>query len=171
MYAGFWKRLVAGLIDIFVYWLFGLLLQLLKFTLGLFESGKDLTHWASGDDGIVFFGFLTMGTSIFLPWLYYAILESSKLQGTLGKKLMGIIVVNQFNEPVSFWRASGRHWGKLLSSIFLVGFIITGLTEKKQALHDILANTFVVNKKALELSKGYSPMNPNGNHMQGQQAW
>ncbi|GAA0137027.1 RDD family protein [Paenibacillus sp. YSY-4.3] len=170
MYAGFWKRLIAVLIDICVFRLAGLLFQALKFTLGQFEMGKDLTAWASGDDGIVFSVLLTTGSTLLVPWLYYAILESSKLQGTIGKKVMGIIVVDQHNEPVSFWRASGRYWGKLLSSVFFVGFIITGLTEKKQALHDLLAKTFVVNKKALELSKGYSPMNPNGVHMEGQQA-
>lgn len=150
MDAGFWKRFLAILIDICGLWLARLLIRVFKITLGLFGMEQDLTYWASGEDGAVFSVLLITASVILLPWLYYAILESSKLQGTIGKKVMGIIVVDQHNRPVSFWRASGRYWGKLLSSVFFVGFIITGLTQRKQALHDLIAQTYVVNRKALE---------------------
>jgi uncharacterized RDD family membrane protein YckC len=46
---------------------------------------------------------------------------------------------------VSFGRASGRFFGKLLSGMtLLVGYVIAGFTERKQALHDIIANCIVV---------------------------
>jgi uncharacterized RDD family membrane protein YckC len=48
---------------------------------------------------------------------------------------------------VSFGRATGRYFGKIISGmIFMIGYILAGLTEKKQALHDIIANCLVIRK-------------------------
>ncbi|AZK49181.1 RDD family protein [Paenibacillus lentus] len=130
---------------------------------------QDLTYWASREDGAVFVVLLTMASGILLPWLYYAILESSKLQGTFGKKALGIIVVDQNFERVSFGRASGRFWSRILSYLTLhVGYIMAAFTKKKQALHDLIAKTYVVNKAGLELSRYYPPVDQQGVHMEGQ---
>ena len=49
--------------------------------------------------------------------------------------------------PLSFARASGRHWGKWISTlIILIGYIMAAFTERKQALHDIMAGCLVVRK-------------------------
>ncbi|MUG44326.1 RDD family protein [Paenibacillus woosongensis] len=115
--------------------------------------------------------FAEKGSAILLPWLYYAILESSKLQGTFGKKALGIIVVDQNYERVTFLRASGRFWSRIISMLTIyVGYIMAAFTQRKQALHDIIAKTYVVDKKVLELSKGNPELYLNGVHMQGQQA-
>ncbi|MFD3260893.1 RDD family protein [Paenibacillus lentus] len=169
MYAGFWKRFVACILDSFIAYILGFSLTILEFLLNML-LGREMGS-STRDPGlfktIIFF--LRIPCYILIPWLYYAILESSKLQGTLGKKALGIVVVDQHYHRVSFGRASGRFWCKILSSVFFVGFIIAGFTEKKQALHDIIANTYVAKKKALELNKDQPPMYPHGVHMQGQQ--
>jgi uncharacterized RDD family membrane protein YckC len=80
-------------------------------------------------------------------WLYWALLESSAWQATLGKKMLGLRVTDLEGRRVSFARASGRYFGKLLSQvILLIGFLMAGFTPKKQALHDMLAGCLVVRK-------------------------
>lgn len=84
---------------------------------------------------------------IVLMWLYFAIMESSKFQGTVGKIAIGLVVTDMEGNRISFARATGRYFGKILSSlIFMIGYILAGFTQKKQALHDMLAGTLVWKK-------------------------
>ena len=80
-------------------------------------------------------------------WLYFAWFESSRLQSTPGKMVAGIKVTGAGGNRVSFGRASGRHFGKMLSfMLYLAGYAMAAFTQKKQGLHDILAGCLVVNK-------------------------
>jgi uncharacterized RDD family membrane protein YckC len=84
---------------------------------------------------------------LILQWLYYALMESSNKQATLGKLALGIVVTDLSGGRISFGRATGRYFGKIISGLILyIGFIMAGLTEKKQALHDIMASCLVVLK-------------------------
>jgi uncharacterized RDD family membrane protein YckC len=84
---------------------------------------------------------------IVLNWLYYSLLESSVWQGTLGKKALGLEVTDLDGNRISFGRATGRFFAKFISAIILfIGYIMAGFTEKKQALHDIIAGTLVIRK-------------------------
>ncbi len=90
-----------------------------------------------------------LGVIIYLviPWLYYSFFESSNGKATLGKKALGIIVVDANNNKISFVRATVRYWSKYVSLIiFFIGYIMAGFTKKKQALHDIISVTYVVKK-------------------------
>jgi uncharacterized RDD family membrane protein YckC len=80
-------------------------------------------------------------------WLYYALMESSGRQATLGKLALGIVVTDLNGNKITFGRATGRYFGKILSGmIFAIGYIMAGFTERKQALHDIMAGCLVVLK-------------------------
>ena len=80
-----------------------------------------------------------------LSWLYFAGLESSKWQATLGKQILKLRVVDLNGNRVSFWRASARYFGKIISRMtFMVGFLMILFTRKKQALHDKIAATLVI---------------------------
>ena len=58
---------------------------------------------------------------------------------------LGLKVTDLQGKRISFARATGRHFAKLLSGmILLIGYIMAGLTERKQALHDMIAGTLVV---------------------------
>lgn len=95
----------------------------------------------------VFFGSTAMVAviSMILSWLYFALFHSSKWQATLGKKILGIKVADAYGERIRFGRATGRYFAKaLLSGILLIGYIIAAFTERKQALHDLIAGTIVV---------------------------
>ncbi len=150
-YAGFWKRFVAHLVDNLILGIASLIILLPAF--GLFGVGLGLT--ALSDEprnglgliiaaiGTWFFAILIVAIG---GWLYYALMESSK-GATLGKMVMNIHVVDMNGNRISFGRASGRYFGKILSyAICYVGFIMAGLTQQKQALHDIMAGCLVINK-------------------------
>jgi uncharacterized RDD family membrane protein YckC len=80
-----------------------------------------------------------------LNWIYYAALESSAWQATLGKKVLGLRVTDLAGNRISFARASGRFFGMILSGMILgIGFLMAGFTARKQALHDILAGCLVL---------------------------
>ena len=139
MYAGFWLRFAAYLID-------SILLGLIFFPLGL---GLGLIMGATGNNQnpelmMGLNGGLNM-VSLVVTWLYSSLLESSSWQGTVGKKLIGLRVTDLDGRRISFGRATGRHFGKILSGLIcLVGFIMAAFTEKHQALHDQIAGTLVL---------------------------
>lgn len=134
VYAGFWRRVVAFLID-------ALIIQVLFI---FFAAVFDAATILPGGDVVV----LTTGgywLSVLLPWLYWAGCESSSRQGTLGKVAMGINVTDLEGKKISFGRATLRYFGKYVSGFFLgMGFLMAAITDKKQALHDILADSLVI---------------------------
>jgi uncharacterized RDD family membrane protein YckC len=121
-YAGFWTRVVATIIDAVIV-----------------AVGSGLI--ASVTFGI---GFLL---SFVVPWLYEAFMLSSEWQATVGKRAMSIAVTGLDGGRISFARATGRHFAKWISICTLgIGFIMVAFTAKKQALHDLIAETLVVNR-------------------------
>lgn len=81
--------------------------------------------------------------------LYYALMESSSHQATLGKMALGIKVVDRNGGRLSFPHALGRWFAAALSYLTLyIGFLLAAFTRNKQALHDMVAGTCVVDKWA-----------------------
>ena len=149
-YAGFWKRFVAYVIDSILLGIVGFVV-LLPF-LGLVGIGALTAHdEPEAAAGVIIAALgaylMVLGAMAVVGWLYYALMESSGTQGTLGKMALGIKVTDMQGNKISFARASGRYFGKILSSLILnIGYIIAGFTQQKQALHDIIAGCLVVNK-------------------------
>jgi uncharacterized RDD family membrane protein YckC len=134
-YCGPGCRLAAFVVDVFVvlalYMLFGLILSLAVFT----ESILSLPM----------VGFWFYGGMSALSWIYFAGLESSSIQATVGKKLLGLKVTTISGKRIGFLRASVRYFGKILSRlIFMIGFLMIPFTKKKQGLHDMIAQTLVL---------------------------
>lgn len=148
-YAGFWRRFAANLIDglillIVTFVLFFVFLVLMGAILG--SAGVNL-----GDDQLDQLGnspfsrLLFYSLFLIVAWLYYAFQESSRRQATLGKRAIGIRVTDLAGNRISFGRATGRYFARYLSSMFFgIGFIMAGLTRRKQALHDKIADTLVI---------------------------
>ena len=85
-----------------------------------------------------------------IQWLYFALMESSKNQATLGKMALGLRVTDLNGNRISFGKATGRYFGKILSSMtLLIGYIMAAFTAKKQALHDFVAGTLVLSKQSV----------------------
>ncbi len=141
-YAGFWRRFAAVIID-------GIALSIF-FSVVSVIVGVRLSVIYSGEGASVAPGRAAALSliSIAAYWLYYALLESSPNQATLGKMALGIVVTDLQGARISFGRATGRHFAKYLSSLILmIGYLMAGFTRQKQALHDILAGTLVVVKR------------------------
>ncbi|MDX6382521.1 MAG: hypothetical protein QOK48_94 [Blastocatellia bacterium] len=139
VYAGFWLRFAAYLID-------SILLALVTLPVGFALGVIMATTGVDSDPSITMsVNLLINGASILLGWLYSSLLESSSWQGTVGKKVVGLRVTDLDGNRISFGKATGRYFGKILSGmICLVGFFMAAFTEKRQALHDMLANTLVL---------------------------
>ncbi len=152
-YAGFWMRFVAWLIDLIILgFVFSLVVTPILGIIGLGATAMDYES-VSEDDifAIVSIFASTMGVvqliNAVLGWLYFALLESGPRQATIGKMALGIKVTDVNGERIDFLKASLRYVGKYISSlIFMIGYIMAAFTEKKQALHDIIASTLVVKK-------------------------
>ena len=86
----------------------------------------------------------TVGTLLFGGWLYFALMESSTRQATLGKMALDMKVTDDEGNRISFGRATGRYFAKILSAlILLIGFIMVAFTDRKRGLHDMIAGTLV----------------------------
>ena len=135
--AGFWKRLAAIFIDSFLltFIAFGLMFFIGFFIGGMLSEPETISKISN-------FGMLL---NVVLVWLYFALQESSERQATLGKRVMGIYVTSKDGSQLSFAQATIRYFSKYLSSILLIGFIMAAFTKNKQGLHDMIADTLVVN--------------------------
>ena len=149
-YAGFWRRFVAVVIDglILTFFMFPINLMLRVPIFGILNQDEP-----SFDDILtlmrVSMASVAIGTLI--NWIYSATLESSKLQATLGKMALNIKVTDIEGRRISFARATGRFFGKLLSKLILfIGYLVQPFTARRQALHDMLAGTLVVRRGAAE---------------------
>lgn len=82
-------------------------------------------------------------------WLYYALLESSPLQASLGKIIMGIKVVDRRGRRLTFWQATERIFSKIVTNVtFYFGFFIAAFDKKKRTLHDRISHSAVIAKNA-----------------------
>jgi uncharacterized RDD family membrane protein YckC len=141
-YGGFWIRVVAILIDaIAVGIVTGPVSVIIRVLLGI--AGHAVAMPRPGVDAASLI--ITGSFSTLANWLYAALLESSSHQATLGKMALGLKVIDLAGHRISFARATGRHFAKLLSGLLLfVGFIMVGFTRSKQGLHDMVAGTLVI---------------------------
>ena len=144
LYAFFVQRVVAAVIDIAL--------------LAVVMNGVGLLVWAIIGDG----GGETLGTerssatenwlliaSVFVGWAYFAGMESSPIQATLGKIVLGIYVTDNKGGRVTFMRATARYYGKFLAIVtFGLSIFVAAFGRKRQAMHDMLASCFVLAKRS-----------------------
>ena len=143
-YAGFWLRLVAYFID-YIILSGGLMIigYILGILIGIFLSNRGMDEITIMTISML----LGLFVGLISSWLYFTLLESSFKQATLGKMAMGIFVTDINGNRISFAKANVRYWSKFMSGFFIgFGFLMIAFTEKKQGLHDKLANCLVLKK-------------------------
>lgn len=153
-YAGFWLRFVAYLLDSVIVSLAMLAVCVpLFFLFGGMAFIRGLSQSGGNPDPEFIFQFAAFAGAFTLislvgVWLYYAYFESSSWQGTIGKKAMNLYVTDLNASPVTFGRASGRFFSKIVTALIplWIGWILAGITEKKQALHDMIASCLVLRR-------------------------
>lgn len=143
-YGGFWLRFFALFIDSFIV----LLLQAL--TAGAIGAAVGYTMGSTGsspEEIELVCGMLGAVVGAIVNWIYFAGGESGYSQGTVGKRAMGLMVTDLNGERITFGRASGRYFSKILSGLFFgIGYLMVAFSEKKQGLHDMMAGTLVVRR-------------------------
>jgi len=153
VYAGFWKRAAANMIDgLIINTVSTILLLILAplFGIGLLGlAGLPDDGAEAFGAGLLLFQAVFQLLALILTGTYYVWLHSSLQMATLGKMAVGIKVVRLNGERISVARAIGRYFSLILSSMTMgIGFIMAGLTQRKQALHDMICDTLVVDKWA-----------------------
>jgi uncharacterized RDD family membrane protein YckC len=146
-YGGFWVRLVAFIVDSIVVFVVAIPFIAVLTAMGILHHGLNFEHMENPNPedvaALVAVGVGVRAVLIVLNWLYEALLTSSAWQATLGKKLLNLRVTDEAGNRISFARASGRYFAKFLSYFLFIGFIVAAFTDRKRALHDILAGTLV----------------------------
>ena len=150
-YAGFWIRFVAMIIDYLIVGVVSafVIIPILG-AVGVMGSMSDMGEFGEMDEsflaGMIAALSGTMALiNVVVYWLYFALLESSSWQATLGKRAVGVKVINEQGTRLTFVTATIRYVGKIVSgAILLIGYIMAAFTAKKQALHDMIASTYVV---------------------------
>lgn len=143
-YGGFWIRLVAFIIDLIV-----VAIVVFPVSVIIMAATGGIPRIMGGDvqfSGLRLLGLMIRGFfNTLVSWIYEAALESSSKQATLGKMALGLKVTDLYGNRISFARATGRHFAKYISGMILaIGYIMAGFTERKQALHDMIAGTLVI---------------------------
>ena len=136
IYAGFWKRFAAALIDGLITTILGVIVG------GFFEILYGYsTRTSAGAESLLIVGLL-------VGWIYFSSFESSNKQATLGKMALGVKVTDLKGHRIGFGKASVRYFGKFLSTLVIfIGYIMVAFTKRKQGLHDIITSCLVVNRE------------------------
>ena len=128
-YANFWRRGLATAVDLLLF-----LVLMLGIT-ALSASPPDPLLEA------------VLGAVALLGlWLGAAGFESSALQATPGKLLLGLRVTDERGRRISFFRATGRNLLKLTSGSFAYVYLMALASPRSQALHDRFQNTLVTRR-------------------------
>lgn len=107
-YASFFKRFIASSID-------GIILIIFN----AIALGREPDEVATFQVGMYYI------LGIIINWLYFALLESSSIQGTFGKKILGIAVTDTHGNKISFGRATARYFAKVIGvAILLAGSLL-----------------------------------------------
>lgn len=137
MYASFWKRAAAYIIDSVIY---GVMVGILGFVCGIVLSDKP-------EDGVI----ILISVACYL--IYYVWTESSPWQATIGKKLLGLKVTDEDGRRISFMRSLIRNLGQFISGMFLcIGYLMCFWTEQNQCLHDKIAGCLVLDGEDLRMT-------------------
>ena len=147
-YAGFGIRLLAWLIDFLVLLFLSLIIGLIS---GFFIAFLLIyVSIVSADSSIVtsLSNFISGFIGFSVNLLYFTLFWSSKFQGTPGKILLGLKIVDANGNKISYSTALIRYISTIISSLLLgIGYLLIIFDDRKQALHDKLASTYVIKVK------------------------
>ena len=122
IYAGFWQRFLAGIID-------SIILIVIEVIL-------------------IFIPIIGWILSLFVTWLYFAIQHSSTKQATFGMRALDIKITNENHGKIGFWRATGNFYLTVISALLVfIGFLMIAFTSRKQGFHNLISRTLCIRVK------------------------
>lgn len=159
-YAGFWRRLIAYMIDGFIISIIFVVLGFIAgiaFFSGMISSGSDVWMTQINDPAKMLSFTLSIWLFSTLINIAYFTYFHGSTGRTPGKMLLGLQVLSVDGNPISFGIAFLRSVGYLISSaIFCLGYIWIGFDSKKQGWHDKIAGTIVIVRENIDQSAGIS---------------
>ena len=149
------KRFISFLIDVILLWIVKTIIVSILGAVGiagLASSNIDMDNMGDGQTAALMAYFMGAGLTIQLisfaiQVAYFTIMESSESQATIGKRAMNLIVADENGNRLNTQQALIRNVSRIISGIIcLIGYFMAFFTEKKQALHDVIAKTNVYTK-------------------------
>lgn len=145
-YAGFWIRVWANILDSFILVLPLILMDFFAYSIA---GPTGISYWEYQVDiekplWSAYEGVATVFNAV-VGIAYFGIL-TSKYQGTPGKLMVGLRVIGEDGNGISLAKSIGRYFAYIPSGFFWIGYIMVGLSSKKQGLHDKICQTYVVHK-------------------------
>ncbi|KZZ84081.1 RDD family protein [Bacillus sp. SJS] len=142
-YGGFWIRFAASLID-FVILFTCFYIPFLPIIFG--EPPESITPVI-----------LIYAAEYIAGLAYFIIMPVTSWQGTIGKKLLGLKIVNEHGGRLTIGKSILRYLSFTVSALILyIGFIMDGFTSRKQALHDMMVKTYVVKSRTSSVAEPIS---------------
>lgn len=134
--AGFFARLAALIVD------FIILIPIMAIVVAIAVAFMGMPQTEAAMNA---YSLVLNALSVVVGWLYYALQESGKHGATFGKRVLGIAVTDLNGDGITFWRATARHFSKLISGMICgIGYLFPFITQRKQALHDIIAGCMII---------------------------
>ena len=122
IYAGFWQRFLAGIIDLIILIVIEIIL--------------------------IFIPIIGWILSLFVTWLYFAIQHSSTKQATFGMSALDIKITDENHDKIGFWRATGNFYLTVISALIIfIGFLMIAFTSRKQGFHNLISRTLCIKIK------------------------
>ena len=119
IYAGFWQRILAGIIDLIILIVIEIIL--------------------------IFIPVIGWILSLFVTWLYFAIQHSSTKQATFGMRALDIKITDENHNKIGFWRATGNFYLTVISTLIIfIGFLMIAFTSRKQGFHNLISRTLCI---------------------------
>jgi uncharacterized RDD family membrane protein YckC len=146
VYAGFWRRWWAAVLDGIVLWA----LSVPFFVMWMMpHMNIDMEQYetlpAEQQMEVVGAWLLYVLVTTLMEFLYFSLFESSRRRATLGRIALGLQVTDVHGNRIGLGRALLRRLARILSVLTLaIGFLVSLLTRRRQTLHDLLARTLVV---------------------------
>ncbi|HEX5315773.1 MAG TPA: RDD family protein [Candidatus Kapabacteria bacterium] len=149
-YGSFWRRAAALVIDMVVLAIIGaVIFEPIPSVLGL-TALHEMSHRVPFSIDIIRAYGAWAVAMLIAAWLYFSIMESSRMQATLGKRMMGLLVFRADEARLSFREASIRFWAKVLSVMTgFIGFFLALASSKHRTLHDRIAHTVVLQPRSV----------------------
>jgi len=155
VYATFWYRFAAHILDNLIvsvpFVIAWVMIVIAIMGASVFATAAQQNSPNTNTPSVAFVGtlillYLSLILGRFLAvWLYHAVLESGPHQSTWGKRVLGLKVTSYTGQRISFWHATGRYFSTFVTNMTMgIGYLMVAFTDRKQALHDMIAGTLVV---------------------------
>ena len=144
-YAGYFERFVAAMMDLVV---LGIVAAIIAIPLGIFAWAAWLSAPSYSYQTIWQMIWGPMSLVVFGLWIaYFTYFEATSGQ-TLGKRLLGLRVVDaRTGRPPDFLMSLARNVIRVvdwLPAFYFLGFLVAAVTTNRQRIGDVAAGTVVI---------------------------